>query len=241
MQLALPESAYKGMRALREQAALFERWRGFDRCMRRLCHAEGQPVNLGLMAELYAHWGDPLNQEAENYLRSCLAEAARVNAPILQCGSSLLTLALGQLCNGSSTAAKQLWCLEHDPHWAGTIRSWLTQYRIRSAHVITSRAHLFDGYVWYAVDASRLADGVGLVLCEGARATPSGIIGALARLDTRLAADCTILARRVVRTEDLTHLNAWAVSRGASFVVVDRQQGFVKLSLRSVGRDGTQS
>ncbi len=233
MQLAIPLNAYKGMRALREQAALFERYRGFDRCMRRLHFEPDQPVDLGLVAELYAHWGDPLSQGAEHYLRSCLAEAGRAQGAVVQCGSSLLTLVLGSLCDASEQPGKQLWCLEHDPHWASTIRSWLTQYRIGAAHVIASRAHLFDGYVWYAVDATHLADKVSLVLCDGARATPTGIIGALARLGTRLAPDCTLLARRVVRSEDLKHLNDWARSHGASCVLVDRQEGFVKLSLRT--------
>jgi len=235
MQLAIPEGAYKGMRALREQAALFERYRGFDRSMRKLSFADDAPVPLGPVAELYAHWGDPLSQSGESYLRSCLAHASQATGPIVQCGSSLLTLVLGSLCNASQRPAKQLWCLEHETHWASTIRSWLTQYRIGSTHVITSRAHLFEGYVWYAVDTARLADGISLVLCEGARATPGGILGTLARLQGRLAPGCTILARKVLRTEDLRHLNLWAKTHEAACVVVDRQEGFVKVSLPGAG------
>jgi hypothetical protein len=233
MQLAIPLRTYKGMRTLREQAALFERYRGFDRCMRKLSFTEGQPVPLGPVAELYAHWGDPLSQSSESYLRSCLAQAMHARGAIVQCGASLLTLVLGKLCNASQHTAKQLWCLEHDAHWANTVRSWLTQYRVGSTHVITSRAHMFEGYVWYAVDTARLADQVSLVLCDGARATPSGILGTLTRLDGRLALDCTILARKVSRMEDLRELNLWAKSHDAACVIVDRQEGFVKVSLRS--------
>jgi hypothetical protein len=224
------------MRALRDQAALFERYRGFDRCMRKLSVGDDQPVPMGPIAELYAHWGDPLSQSSESYVRSCLAQVARARGPIVQCGSSLLTLILGSLCNASQHAGKQLWCLEHDIHWANTVRSWLTQYRVGSTHIITSRPHLFDGYVWYAVDTARLASNVSLVLCEGARATPSGILGTLARLDGRLAPDCTILARKVSRAEDLKQLNLWAKSHDASCVIVDRQEGFVKVSMRPAGQ-----
>ena len=233
MQLAIPLNTYKGMRALRQQAALFERYRGFDRSMRRLAFTDDGPLNLGPVAELYAHWGDPLTQSSESYLRSCLTQASHAHGPIVQCGASLLTLVLGSLCNASERPAKQLWCLEHDAHWANTIRSWLTQYGIGSTHVITSRPHLFEGYVWYAVDTSRLANQISLVRCEGARATPSGILGTLTRLEGRLAPDCTILARKVSRAEDLRHLSLWAKTRDAACVVVDRQEGFVKLSLRS--------
>ena len=236
MQLAIPMRTYKGLLALREQAQVFERYRGFDRCMRRLSFTDDQSVPLAVMTELFAHWGDPLSQSGESYLRSCLAQAATAQGPIVQCGASLMTLVLGSLCHSAPRNERQLWCLEHDVHWANNIRSWLTQYRIGSAHIITSRAHLFDGYVWYAVDASRLADRVSLVLCDGARATPSGVLGTLSRLEGRLAHDCTILACHVTRADDLRRLNEWAKARAASCVIVDRQEGFIKVSLRGAAQ-----
>lgn len=235
MHLAIPASTQRGLRSLRAQAAMFERFRGFDRCMRKLGANPQDPAPFAAVAELFAHWGDPLNQSAESYLRSCLAHAVQSRGPILQCGASVLTLALGALCNASEQREKQLWCLEDDVHWANTLRSWLTQYRIADAHVITSRAHLFDGYVWYAVDTARLAKDIGLVLCDGARATPGGIIGAVNRLPSRLAPDFTLLARKVTRADDLKALHLWAKTHDAACVVVDRQEGFVKVSRRAQG------
>ncbi|HEX7035244.1 MAG TPA: hypothetical protein VF210_05690 [Pseudomonadales bacterium] len=231
MQSVIPQRTYQRLRTLREQAAVFERYRGFDRCLRRLGAADPENAPLGLVAELYAHWGDPLSQTDENYLRSCLAHAVRARGPILQCGASLLTLVLGRLCDMAPNGGKTLWCLEQEPHWANTIRSWLTQYRIASAQVIVSRPHLFDGFVWYAADTARLPNGIALLLCQGARATASGVLGALTRLHGRLAPDCTVLARGVTRADDLKRLNQWAQANGAACVVVERQTGFVKLSL----------
>jgi hypothetical protein len=236
MPSVIPQRTFQRLRALREQAAVFERYRGFDRCMRRLADTDPASVPLGVVAELYAHWGDPLSQGAENYLRSCLTHALRVNGPILQCGASLLTLVLSRVCDMAPHGGKALWCLEHDAHWANTIRSWMTQYRVTSAQVVVSRPHLFDGFVWYAADAGRLPDGIALVLCQGARATPSGVLGTLTRLQGRLAADCTVLARGVTRADDLQRLNEWARANAAACVVVDRQEGFVKLSLGAPAR-----
>ncbi|MEQ8860300.1 MAG: hypothetical protein RIC56_16805 [Pseudomonadales bacterium] len=238
MQLTLPESTRNGLRALRFQAALFDRFRGFDRSLRRLAASPEAALSIDAAIELYAHWGDPLSQSDESYLRSCLAEATRTRGAIVQCGASLLTLILGRICSTVQPGARQLWCLEDDPHWANVVRSWLTQYRIGAAHVITSRAHLFDGFVWYAVDPERLAQGIRLVFCEGGRATPGGVIGTLSRLKSRLAADATILARKVTRDGDLKALDAWAQAHGAACVVVDRKEGFVKLRC-GAGRAGT--
>jgi hypothetical protein len=229
------------MRALRAQASLFERYRGFDRCMRKLCNSPGEPATMSTIAELYAHWGDPLPQGAEGFLRSCLAEADRAEGAVVQCGASLLTLVLGSRCQASERPARQLWCLEHDAHWSSVVRSWLTQYRIRATHVITSRPQMFDRYVWYSVDPARLADRISLVICEGSRATPQGIVGTLQRLGDRLAPHFTVLARKVSKPDDLKQLGDWAKARDAACVVVDRQEGFVKLTRRPSARGGSSA
>lgn len=239
MTLAIPAATARGLDALRAQAALFERYRGFDRCLRRLRASVDGEAPTSAVSELYAHWGDPLSQADESFLRSCLSEAAQAQGPIVQCGASLLTLVLGAVCQGEATASRQLWCLEHDAHWASVVRSWLTQYRIGNTHVITSRAQLADGFVWYGVDPARLPADLSLVLCEGARATPRGIIGTLERLGGRLASTSTVLARHVNRAEDLRALQTWTKAHHAACVVVDRQQGFVKLSRRSVAAVGS--
>jgi hypothetical protein len=243
MRLAVPlrgsESVQAGLRALRAQAAVFERCRGMDRCLRKLDFPPGEPVPMGTVAELYAHWGDPLPQAAEAFLRSALAEAARAEGPIVQCGAGLATLVLGRLCHAAGQQARQLWCLDHDPHWSNVVRSWLTQYQIRSTHVITSRARLFDGYVWYGVEPARLAANISLVLCEGARAAPTGALGTLARLGDRLAPRFTLLTRGLTSSSDLKQLDTWARTNDATCVVIDRQEGFVKIARRPPGTDGT--
>ncbi|MEQ8483853.1 MAG: hypothetical protein RIB46_05785 [Pseudomonadales bacterium] len=243
MSLAIPAATVRGLASLRAQAATFERFRGFDRCVRKLRASAsaagggggGGEIPIGAVAELYAHWGDPPTQADESFLRSCLAEVAQAPGAIVQCGASLLTLVLGSVCQGEAAAARQLWCLEHDAHWASVVRSWLTQYRIGNTHVITTRAQLADGYVWYGVDPERLAGNVSLLLCDGARATPQGVIGALERIGSRLAPSSTVLARHVSRADDVRAVQAWAKAHDAACVVVDRQQGFIKLSRRAAG------
>lgn len=230
MQLAISGSAHRGLKSLRAQAAMFERFRGFDRCMRRLGQDPADPAPFAAVAELFAHWGDPLSQSGESYVRSVIAHAAQARGPIVQCGSSVLTLVLGAVCHADAEKAKQLWSLEHDTHWANTMRSWLTQYQLGAAHVIASRAHLFDGYVWFAVDTTRLPDQVSLLFCDGARATPNGMVGALNRLQGRLADEFTVLGRRVIRPEDLKQVHLWAKTHDARCVVVDREEGFVKVT-----------
>ena len=226
------------VQTLRAQVAFHSRQHGFDRCMKLILDPDRQ-ISGSQIAELHAHWGDPLSPADEQFLRSCLAEAASASGGILLAGANLLTLILGGLCAKPSSAASQVWCLEHDRHWANLTRSWLTEYRISTAHVIHSPARLFGDYVWYGVDTGRLAKAYQLVICDGARATPKGVVGAVDRLASRLDQRFTILARNVKETSALRGLNDWAKDQNAKFAVIDKQAGFIKLS-RQPGQQDTR-
>ena len=227
----------ESLRALRAQAAFHGRQHAFDRSMRKLLREDGRRIPDTIVANLYANWGDPLTQNDEVYLRSCLAEAAVAEGAILQCGTSLMTLLLGTVCDRADSKSKHLWCLEHDEHWANVIRSWLTEYRIQKAHMISARAEMFEGYAWYGVNTDRLAKKYSLVICDGARATPSGVIGAIKQIDSKLAKNFVILARSISKPGELKFLAAWAKARGASFALVDKSAGFVKLSQQALSRE----
>lgn len=221
------------MQTIRARVAFHSRQHGFDKCMQQILDPDAQITGTQI-AELHAYWGDPLSAADEQFLRSCLAEAASASGAILLAGANLLTLILGGLCAKPSSAASQVWCLEHDRHWANLIRSWLTEYRISTAHVIQSPARLYEDYVWYAVDTGRLAKSYGLVICDGTRATPKGVIGAMERLAPRLNDRFTILARNVKEAPVLRDLNQWAKGQNAKFAVIDKQEGFIKVSRQPV-------
>ncbi len=219
----------KTMQTIRARVAFHSRQHGFDKCMQQILDPE-QAVTGSLLADLYAYWGDPLTPGDEQFLRSCLAEAGAARGPVLLAGASLLTLILGAVCSRSKDKACQVWCLESDRHWANLIRSWLTEYRIDAAHVIHSPARLAQDHVWYSVDTGRLARSYALVICDGARSTPRGVMGAIKRLGSRLEPKFTVLARNVKEGAVLRSLNAWAGSNDAKFALIDKQEGFIKLA-----------
>ncbi len=164
MQFAKSIGSKFSKEAFRSRKAVYGRQYGFDWHIRQMLNRESDAISPNTVAELYAHWGDPITQNPEAYLRSCIAEAARCKGPILQCGTSLLTLMLGVTCKISGEEkANHLWCLENDNHWANVIRSWLTQYSIGNTHVIATKAKMFEDYIWYAIDPTRLADFVGRI------------------------------------------------------------------------------
>lgn len=218
------------MQTIRARVAFHSRQHGFDKCMQRIL-SPSETISGSVIAELYAFWGDPLTPADEQFLRSCLAETGSARGAILLSGASLLTLILGALCSRNGVSReKQVWCLESERHWANLIRSWMTEYRITGAHVIQSPARLYEDSVWYSVDTGRLAKAYSLLICEGSRTTPRGVIGAINRLENRLDGNFTILARHVKDAAVLRSLNEWAKRQDAKFAIVDKQEGFVKLS-----------
>jgi len=219
----------KIMQSIRARLAFYGRQHGIDKCLQVLLHPD-KTLSGSQLAELYALWGDPLTPSDEQFLRSCLAEAGTATGPIMLCGANLLTLILGAICTKDEEKSKQVWCLESDRHWASLIRSWLTEYGISAAHIIQSQARMFDDYVWYAVDTGRLAGSYQLLICNGDRSTPKGVVGVINRMQGRLDDQFTILARNVREPAVLRTLNAWAKSQDAKFALIDKQEGFVKLT-----------
>jgi len=228
------------MQTIRARVAFHSRQHGFDKRMQQIISSEGS-FGTSEISELYAFWGDPLSAADEQFLRSTLAEAAAAEGPILLAGASLLTLILGALCDKAPVKGKQVWCLENDRHWANLIRSWLTEYRVNGAHVIQSPPKLFDNFVWYGVDTGRLAKTYRLVICDGARSTPKGVVGCIERLGDRFDTRFTLLARNVKDASVLRELNAWAKENKAKFALIDKQEGFIKLSRNAVSSVAEQN
>ena len=217
------------MQTIRARVAFHSRQHGFDKRMQQIVSSDAS-FGTSEMSELYAFWGDPLSAADEQFLRSALAEAKAAEGPVLLAGASLLTLILGALCDKAPVKGKQVWCLEDDRHWANLIRSWLTEYRVNGAHVIQSQPKFFDDFVWYSVDTDRLAKTYRLVICDGARSTPKGVVGCVKKLGERFDSRFTLLARNVKDANVLRELNAWAKANKAKFALIDKQEGFIKLS-----------
>ena len=227
----------KTMQTIRARVAFHSRQHSFDKCMQQILAGRQSPIPATTIANLYAHWGDPLTSADESYLRSCLAEVNAARGAILLSGASLTTLLLGAACEKADEHdGKQIWCLEHDRHWSNTIRSWLTEYQVRKAHVIHSQARMFEDYTWYSVDTQRLAKSYSLIICEGARATPRGVLGALQRLNNKLDDGFVVLARGISQQADLRFLSSWASANNAKFVLFDKQEGMIKITRKAAAQ-----
>ncbi|MDH3640633.1 MAG: hypothetical protein OES38_00945 [Gammaproteobacteria bacterium] len=203
-----------------------------DRQLRGMFDSLPDGLSEDQIIELWQTWGDDVSPSRVPYIRTSIVEAARASGPILQCGSGLSSLLIGILCHQAEAPGKNLWILEHDPHWGSVIRSWLAQYEITKAHVISAPAEQFDGFVSYVMDTSRMPGNFSLALCEASSALPSSARGIVERMGEHFDHRCVILARNAKRPRDLKYLADWAKSRRAPFLIQDAAEPYAKIALR---------
>lgn len=186
-------------------------------------------------SEVFRHWGDPLDEAGEVYLRSCLLEFDSGRGSVLVAGASALPLVLGAA--GSATEDKRnVWCFDQDNHWIHVLRTWLVQFGIKNIFLISAAPVVLQNMVRYRIDTRRLPDDFGLLLCEGGRGTPRNPLSTLQHFGDHLAPGFTLLARKVNVDDDGPLLMQWARDHGATFVIINKKEGFVKVSRKAVNR-----
>lgn len=209
--------------ASRQQARL-------HKCILNLMAHGGEPRASSIALDLYGLWGDPLDPARESYVRSCLAEFNDADGPVLVSGANLMTLILGAVSTGDKN--RPLWCLEEDPHWTNVMRSWIRRYGIKGTHVISVPPVVKGGTVRYKIDTKHLPRNIGLVLCDAPGPSASSALSTLLTIGGNLSPHFTLLARRL-RSDDGSLIKRWAMKHGATFVALNKRDGFVKISRRA--------
>jgi hypothetical protein len=215
--------------SIRSRSWAYRRQYRLDRAIRAARASAPGPLPDILVSEICETWGDAQLNGADGFLSACLDVASRTTGPILQCGAGLSTLLLGLAAERSGV---HLWTLEHQSHAANSARSWLHQYEVANAHVISAPADLMEDCVGYVVDAARLPSNLGLVICEGSSAVPASARSMLTRIGDRLDPNSVVLVHHVKRRRDADFLVQWAKAHGASMVVKGKVEPWVKIAMR---------
>ena len=215
---------------IRSRAAAYARQVRLDRAIRAAREPSSGPIPDSIIAEICETWGDTSLTAADGYLKALLVEAQRAHGYILQCGADLTTLLLAIQIERRGV---RLWTIESSPHAANAVRSWLNQYELSSAHIITAPADLTEEGVGYAIDAARLPGPLSLVLCEASNAHPGSARRLLPCVVEKLHDSAVALVRNVRRRSDFDYLAEWSRDNKASFVVKGKADPFAKIAMRN--------
>ena len=215
--------------AIRSRAAAYARQYRLDRAIRAAREISPATPPDDVLSEICETWGDSSLSAFDGFLRAALLEAQKANGHILQCGADLTTLLLAIQLERRDV---RLWTIESSPHAANVVRTWLGQYELAHAHVITAPANMTAEGAGYILDTARLPGPLGLVLCDASGASPGNARRLLPAIEENLHGTAVMLVRNVRRRTDLDHLTGWARDNQASFVVKGKTDPFAKIVMR---------
>ena len=216
----------------RQRSAGFRRNAALDKRLNQLV-SNGMDSKVNhRAAEVYELWGDPLDQMGESYLRSCLVEYRDSTGAVLVSGAGLMSLVIGAVNEGSD--GREVFCFESNSHWLRTIETWRHQYELTNTILFTGESVNGKQGSKYRIDGDQLPQEFGLILCEGGAGSMSNPVATLKLFRLHLAASFTLIARGVNVDREGPVLMRWASEHGASFVVINKKEGFVKICRNAV-------
>src|SRR5690242_7811864 len=106
----------------------------------------GQVPGAGLLEALSRAWGNEGFSANLPYLAEVATQAARAEAPILECGSGLTTIVLGLLAGRRGIPVHTL---EQMPDWFARISSVLRRNRIPGVQLHLTPLINYGSFEWY--------------------------------------------------------------------------------------------
>jgi hypothetical protein len=161
-----------------------------------------------LLADLAYGWGNEGWSGEPEYLLACLDAAETASGPLLECGSGLTTLLVGQVAKRRGLT---LHSFEHMPHWAQMVRNCLHKYSIDAAHIHDTPIQSYGAFDWYGLPALELPDRFAVVICDGPPSnTRGGRSGLVPVMRARLEPGCVILLDDAGRASEQAIAKEWS-------------------------------
>lgn len=166
-----------------------------------------------LLSDLVYGWGNEGWSGDTDFLKSCVEHALTTSDAIVECGSGLSTLLIGEV---AARRGLSVCSLEHLPEWRERVDGSLLRAGIAAARVVDSPLVDYGSYHWYRLPRD-LPQRIGLVICDGPPAgTPGGRYGMLPQLRERLAPGSVVLLDDADRPEEQAIARRWADSLGCA-------------------------
>jgi len=202
----------------------------FQRAMKRFladpmaCARAGHPV----LRDLVYGWGNEPSSAQDEYLAACIVEASAAEGPILECGSGLSTLIVGEIARRRGLAH---WALEHTTRWAATVIARLERYGIDRTTLCVAPLRDHGDFAWYAPPLEKMPASFALVVCDGPPGTTrGGRYGLAPVVGDRLEPGCVLLLDDAGRDEERAIAKRWQEELGATIEVCGRAKPYIRMT-----------
>ena len=164
----------------------------FRQAMRDLGRLQvGEVPSSALLKKLRVGWDNQGWDAKLDYFKTIAERAAVTEGPVLECGSGLTTLLLGQLAGKRNV---ETWSLEHHPQWYERVSAAVKRHRINGVHLCFSPLRDYEGFNWYGPPLDQMPAKFSLVICDGPPDLANGgRYGLLPVLGSRLKPGAVIL------------------------------------------------
>ena len=172
----------------------------------------GEAPSRDLLTRLRVGWDNQGWDAKLDYFETIVAAAATTEGPILECGSGLTTLLLGQVAGRRNV---QTWSLEHNLLWHQRVSSALRTHHVGGVKLCLSHLRNYEGFNWYAPPLSEMPSDFSLVICDGPPDLANGgRYGLLPILGSRLKKGAVILFDDVREPGQPEVLRRWSAEYG---------------------------
>lgn len=211
------------VRARHQQIAL-------DRAMHRFRQAPSEFLDADSRAikKLVYGWDNRSWSALEEYLVACVEHGLKCNGPILECGSGLSTLLLGEI---AQQRGLQHWALEHAQPWADKLQVQLNRYNINS-RVSTAALSDYGDYQWYTPPLEQMPESFSLIICDGPPwTTRGGRYGLSEVMRKHIKPGCVILLDDVARPDEQQVAARWSAQFGVDYQVIGSERAYARFDI----------
>jgi Methyltransferase domain len=169
----------------------------------------GQLPGAGLLEALSRAWGNKAFSPHLPFLAEVATQAARAEAPILECGSGLTTIVLGLLAGRRGIPVHTL---EQMPDWFARISTVLRRNRIPGVQLHLTPLIEYGSFEWYELPEVEWPSEFRLVVCDGPP-NLGGRYGLLPLVGSHLPAGAIILLDDATHPDEILVRQRWRAER----------------------------
>ncbi len=187
----------------------------FRRAMHDVAELQpGEVPDRDTLRKLRLGWNNQGWDAKLDYLEEIVKSAGAINGPVLECGSGLTTLILGQLAGRRGI---EIWSLEHNPDWHQRVSTALKTHQVPRVNLCFAPLRDYGEFNWYDPPLARMPERFSLIICDGPPDLANGgRYGLLPILGSRLDAGAVILFDDAREPGQPEVLRRWIEERGVT-------------------------
>ena len=172
------------------------------------------PLDRNNYDDLLYGWGADGWAASGDYIHDCIASFLNDPGPILECGSGITTILLGELAQNQGT---EIWALEHDEQWGQYTRDHSRLLGIDAIQLAVKPLRSYGSFDWYDPPLEQMPSRFKLVVCDGPPGSTLGGRYGLVAVMRDYIRGATILLDDVNRDDELEIAKRWASELDTTF------------------------